>query len=73
MSEARTYISRQEMNDMNGLNIANLNKEDLNLKVRAFWFPLYDGSGIVVNGKHYTLINDEILKGLQPKGTTAMV
>ncbi len=72
-SEAGTYISRQEMNNMKVLNVEDLEKEDLDLKIRAFWFPPYDGAGIVVNGKHYTLINDEILKSLQPKGTTAMV
>lgn len=59
-----TYISRKQMNAMKVMDINQLAQEDLDLKIRAFWFPPYDGAGIIVNGKHYTLINDEILKSL---------
>ncbi len=67
------YISRQEMLDMMKLDPCNLDKEDLDLKIRAFWFPPYEGAGFEVNGKFYTLVNNEILKSLQPEDTTAMV
>ncbi len=67
------YISRQEMLDMMKLDPCNLDKEDLDLKIRAFWFPPYEGAGFEVNGKFYTLVNNEILKALQPEDTTAMV
>ena len=50
-----------------------LAEEDLDLKIRAFWFPPYDGAGFEVDGKFYTLVNREILKTLQPVETTAMV
>ena len=53
--------------------VEDLEKEDLDLKIRAFWFPPYDGAGIVVNGKVYTLVNREILKTLQDKDTTSIV
>ena len=66
------YISRNEMNEMKVLDIKNLDKEDIDLKIRAFWFPPYDGANIEVNGKRYTLINEEILKSLQQENTTAL-
>lgn len=72
-SEDGTYISRDQMNSMKLIPIEDLEKEDLDLKIRAFWFPPYDGAGIVVNGKVYTLVNREILKTLQDKDTTSIV
>lgn len=67
------YISKKEMIDMMKIDLNNLENEDLDLKIRAFWFPPYDGAGFEVNGKFYTLVNNEVLKTLQPKDTTAMV
>lgn len=71
--EEGTYISRDEMNQMKLIPIEDLEKEDLDLKIRAFWFPPYDGAGIEINGKIYTLVNREILKTLQDKDSTAIV
>lgn len=69
-----SYISRREMVQMMELDPNHLEQEeDLNLKIRAFWFPPYDGAGFRVNGQFYTLINHEILKSLQAEDTTAMV
>ncbi len=67
------YISKQKMLDMMKVDLDNLENEDLDLKIRAFWFPPYSGAGFEVNGKFYTLVNNEILKTLQPNDTTAMV
>lgn len=50
-----TYISRKKMLQMMELDINNLEHEDLDLKIRAFWFPPYDGAGFRVNGKYYTV------------------
>jgi len=66
------YISRKEMNAMKEIKIEKLEKEDLDLKVRAFWFPPYDGAYIEVNGKKYTLISKEILEELIDSDTTAL-
>lgn len=62
--EDGVYISKQEMIDMMKLDLNNLENEDLDLKIRAFWFPPYNGAGFEVNGKFYTLVNDEVLKNL---------
>lgn len=67
------YISRNQMNAMKKLDLDHLDQEDLDTKIRAFWFPPYDGAGIEVNGKYYTLVNQEILKSLQDKDATAVV
>lgn len=67
-----TYISRKQMNDMKEIKIENLNNEDLDLKIRAFWFPPYDGAYIEVNGEKYTLVNKKILEKLIDSNTTAL-
>ena len=71
--EEGVYISKQEMIEMTKVDLNNLENEDLDLKIRAFWFPPYEGAGFEVKGKYYTLVNDEILKTLQSKDTTSMV
>lgn len=73
LKEQGVYIGRDEMNAMKKLELSNLSQEDIDLKIRAFWFPPYDGAYIEVNGKKYTLINNDILKQLQDKDTTAIV
>ena len=67
-----TYISRKQMNDMKKITEEDLESEDLDVKVRAFWFPPYDGAYIERNGKKYTLVDKEILDTLVDKDTTAL-
>jgi methionyl-tRNA formyltransferase len=38
--------------------------EDIDRKIRAFWFPPYSGAQIEHNGASYTIVNDLILKEL---------
>ena len=65
--EDGNYISRNEMNSMKKIDI---NKDDIDLKIRAFWFPPYDGAYIKVKNTKYTLINDFILQQLANKDST---
>ena len=67
-----TYISRKQMNEMKIITEEDLESEDLDVKVRAFWFPPYDGAYIEKNGKRYTLVDKEILDSLIDKDTTAL-
>lgn len=67
-----TYISRNQMNDMKKITEEDLKSDDLDVKIRAFWFPPYDGAYIEVNGKKYTLVDKEILDTLVDKDTTAL-
>ena len=66
-------MSENQMNDMKVLHLETLaQEEDLDTKIRAFWFPPYDGAYVEINGKKYTLVNEEILKTLQDKDSTAL-
>ncbi len=67
-----TYISRKQMNDMKEIKLEDINSEDLDLKIRAFWFPPYDGAYIEVNGVKYTLVDKKILDKLVDSETTAL-
>lgn len=67
------YISKQEMLDMMKIDLKKIDEVDLDLLIRAFWFPPYDGAGFSLNGKFYTIINRDILKSLQLPDTTALV
>jgi methionyl-tRNA formyltransferase len=67
-----TYISRQQMNEMKIITDEDLESEDLDVKIRAFWFPPYDGAYIERNGQKYTLVDKEILDTLVDKDTTAL-
>lgn len=62
------YISRQQMEQMKCIDVK---KDNIDLKIRAFWFPPYNGAYIELNGKKYTLINEEILKGLAKRDETS--
>lgn len=59
------YISKQEMIRMMKIDIDNISAKELDNKIRAFWFPPYNGAGFEIDGKFYTLINEEILHTLQ--------
>jgi len=54
------YISRDEMERMKELHPG----DDISKKIRAFWFPPYDGAFIIINGSKYTLIDRFILEQL---------
>lgn len=51
------YISRQQMEDMKEIREG----DDVARKIRAFWYPPYDGAWLRVNGGKYTLVSREIL------------
>lgn len=63
------YISREEMESMKEVKEG----EDIDRKIRAFWFPPYIGAFIQIDGKKYTLINDYILQELGKSGTNLTV
>jgi methionyl-tRNA formyltransferase len=54
------YISRDEMEAMKVVR----DGDDIDRKIRAFWFPPYDGAVVELGGKRYTLVNREILESL---------
>ncbi len=62
------YVSRTEMESMKKI----IDGDDVSRKVRAFWFPPYDGAYVEVGGEKFTLVNRQILEGLAPSGTTSL-
>ena len=54
------YITRNEMEAMKEV----MPSDDVSRKIRAFWFPPYDGAFIMVNGVKCTLVDRTILDGL---------
>ena len=72
MADGR-YISRAEMEAMKVVDLDHDSAETIERKIRAFWFPPYDGANITVDGKRFTLVDEDILKTLIGPNTTAMV
>lgn len=62
------YVSRQQMEEMKIVKPG----DDVARKVRAFWFPPYDGANITVDGKKFTLVDQSILGSLAPIGATSL-
>lgn len=58
------YITRREMEAAKRI----LPGDDVGRKVRAFWFPPYDGAYIEIDGQCFTLVSREILSTLQDDG-----
>jgi len=54
------HISRSEMETMKAV----VPTDDIDKKIRAFWFPPYTGAYVEFNDKKYTLVNSEILATL---------
>jgi len=60
------YISREEMEAMKEVKPG----DDVSRKIRAFWFPPYDGAYLMVGGVKCTLIDNFILEQLAgPNGS----
>lgn len=55
------YINKELLEKTKKITI-NDKKNEIDKKIRAFWFPPYNGAYIEIDGKKYTLINDEMLK-----------
>src|SRR5690606_16245663 len=62
------YVSRKQMEEMKRIDVE---KDDIDLKIRAFWFPPYTGAYMEINNQKYTLVNDNLLKRLAKAGETS--
>ncbi len=62
------YVSRKEMEAMKAIQPG----DDISRKVRAFWFPPYDGAHIEMAGEKYTLVNREILNSLADPSSSSL-
>ena len=55
------YFSLQQLEESKLID-SNDRIEDIDRKIRAFWNPPYSGAQIYVNGKKYSIINEQILE-----------
>ena len=62
------YVSRDEMEAMKQIR----DGDDVEKKIRAFWFPPYDGAYVKIDGQKYTLINRQLLEDVAPKDSTSL-
>lgn len=62
------YISRKKMNEMKKIK----KNDDIDTKVRAFWYPPYDGAYIIKNNVRYTLVNKKILNNLNTESSSVI-
>ncbi|MDB3965386.1 formyltransferase family protein [Amylibacter sp.] len=62
------YVSRLEMENMKKI----VDGDDVSRKIRAFWFPPYDGAYLDIGGEKFTLVNRMILKSIAPSETTSL-
>jgi methionyl-tRNA formyltransferase len=54
------YITRDQMEEMKRV----LPDDDVDKKIRAFWFPPHTGAFVEIKGEKYTLVNNELLQSL---------
>lgn len=60
-SASGVSLTRAELEAMKAVDVQS---DDVDAKVRAFWFPPYDGAYIEIGGERYTLVNRAILESL---------
>ena len=60
---AGRYITREEMNAAKRVD-PNDPPELVERKIRAFWYPPYEGAYVELAGAHYTLVSDTVLQSL---------
>lgn len=63
------HLSRLELEAMKKIDLSN---DDIDRKIRAFWFPPYDGAYIEVNGRRYTLVNRALLQELSDPNASSL-
>lgn len=56
------YISRSELESLKEVSVG----DDIDRKIRAFWYPPYNGAYIRMNNKKYTIVNQKILDDIAP-------
>jgi methionyl-tRNA formyltransferase len=59
-NEGGRYVTRLELEGMKSVRFG----DDVDRKIRAFWFPPYTGATVELEGQRYTLVNDAVLQRL---------
>lgn len=62
------YISREQMEAMKEIREG----DDIEKKIRAFWFPPYHGAFIKIDGRKYTLVDEQLLRQLSDPSMSSL-
>lgn len=54
------YYSRKQFEELKRINEDD-SESEIERKIRAFWYPPYEGAYIIINGKKYTVVDETIL------------
>lgn len=63
------HLNRKELEELKKVDFE---KDDVAKKVRAFWFPPYDGAFVEINGQKFTLVDRSILDGLADPSSSSL-
>ena len=58
------YIDRKQFEEMRFISLEDDSNEMIERKIRAFWYPPYEGAAIRVKDREYTLVTREILRNI---------
>lgn len=59
------YIDRSEMENAKRLDLGTMSPDEIDLRVRAFWYPPFDGAYVEINGQRFTLASRAVLEELK--------
>lgn len=59
-----TYWTKKELEKLRTIHLESDSLEEIDRKIRAFFFPPYHGATITIHGQEFTLLNQEVLKYL---------
>lgn len=68
-NSAGRYVSRSDLEQMKKIDFE---RDDVMRKVRAFWFPPYDGAYLEHDGERMTLVNRDILEKLADPASSSL-
>lgn len=55
------YLTAKELEEMKVIDQEKDSPEEINRKIRAFFFPPYTGAKLIIKGQEFTLLNNELL------------
>lgn len=65
---AGCYYSRKQLEKDKDISLSD-SSEEIDKKIRALWFPPFHGASIVIDGKRYSLVSEEILERISRSQT----
>ncbi|MDD5032178.1 MAG: formyltransferase family protein [Patescibacteria group bacterium] len=60
-NEGGLYLNKEQLENLKFVDLEHDKLEDIDRKIRAFFFPPYHGAKIKVRGAEFTLLNEEML------------